>query len=139
MDTIKYLRVIDDRAYVFIKDTWYILTGMVKNVEKHGDFWTIETEDIVSGADNLKTHWTVYDGYAMDAGVVCHRQVIDVALNMTTQSRFDASDIIRRSTWAEENAISIKIELIYVNTMHEEWLKETGGKFDVYSTTSDNF
>lgn len=139
MDTIKYLRVIDDRAYVYIRDTWYILTGMVKNVEKHGDFWTIETEDIVSGADNLKTRWTVYDGYAMDAGVVCHRQVTDVALNMTTQSRFDASDIIRRSTWAEENAVSIKIELIYVNTMHEEWLKETGGNFDVYSTTSDNF
>lgn len=139
MDTIKYLRVIDDRAYVYIRDTWYILTGMVKNVEKHGDFWTIETEDIVSGADNLKTRWTVYDGYAMDAGVVCHRQVTDASLNMTTQSRFDASDIIKRSTWAEENAVSIKIELIYVNTMHEEWLKETGGKFDVYSTTSDNF
>lgn len=137
MDTIKYLRVIDDRAYVFIKDTWYILTGMVKNVEKHGDFWTIETEDIVSGADNLKTHWTVYDGYAMDAGVVCHRQVTDVALNMTTQSRFDTSDIIRRSTWAEENVVSIKIELIYVNTMHEEWLKETGGKFDTYNTNGD--
>ena len=139
MDTIKYLRVIDDRAYVYIRDTWYILTGMVKNVEKHGDFWTIETEDIVSGADNLKTRWTVYDGYTMDAGVVCHRQVTDISLNMTTQSRFDASDIIKRSTWAEENAVSIKIELIYVNTMHEEWLKETGGKFDVYSTTSDNF
>ena len=139
MDTIKYLRVIDDRAYVYIRDTWYILTGMVKNVEKHGDFWTIETEDIVSGADNLKTRWTVYDGYAMDAGVVCHRDVTDKSLNMTTQSRFDASDIIRRSTWAEENAVSIKIELIYVNTMHEEWLKETGGNFDVYSTTSDNF
>ena len=139
MDTIKYLRVIDDRAYVYIRDTWYILTGMVKNVEKHGDFWIIETKDIASGADNLKTRWTVYDGYTMDAGVVCHRQVTDVSLNMTTQSRFDASDIIKRSTWAEENAVSIKIELIYVNTMHEEWLKETGGKFDVYSTTSDNF
>lgn len=137
MDTIKYLRVIDDRAYVYIRDTWYILTGMVKNVEKHGDFWTIETEDIVSGADNLKTRWTVYDGYVMDAGVVCHRQVTDVSLNMTTQSRFDASDIIRRSTWAEENAVSIKIELIYVNTMHEEWLKETGGKFDMYITNGD--
>lgn len=139
MDTIKYLRVIDDRAYVYIRDAWYILTGMVKNVEKHGDFWIIETAYIVSGADNLKTRWTVYDGYTMDAGVVCHRQVTDTSLNMTTQSRFDASDIIKRSTWAEENAVSIKIELIYVNTMHEEWLKETGGKFDVYSTTSDNF
>lgn len=135
MDTIKYLRVIDDRVYVYIRNTWYILTGMVKNVEKHGDFWTISAEDI----NNMKTKWTVYDGYTMDAGVVCHRDVTDKALNMTTQSRFDASDIIRRSTWAEENAVSIKIELIYVNTMHEEWLKETGGKFDVYSTTSDNF
>ena len=135
MDTIKYLRVIDDRAYVYIRDTWYILTGMVKNVEKHGDFWIISAEDI----NNMKTKWTVYDGYTMDAGVVCHRDVTDKSLNMTTQSRFDASDIIRRSTWAEENAVSIKIELIYVNTMHEEWLKETGGKFDVYSTTSDNF
>lgn len=135
MDTIKYLRVIDNRAYVFIKDTWYILTGMVKNVEKHGDFWIISAEDI----NNMKTKWTVYDGYTMDAGVVCHRDVTDKSLNMTTQSRFDASDIIKRSTWAEENAIYIKIELIYVNTMHEEWLKDTGGKFDVYSTTSDNF
>lgn len=134
MDTIKYLRVIDDRAYVYIRDTWYILTGMVKNVERFGDFWVISAEDI----NNMKTKWTVYDGYTMDAGVVCHRDVTDKALNMTTQSRFDASDIIRRSTWAEENAVSIKIELIYVNTMHEEWLKETGGKFDVYSTTSDN-
>lgn len=136
MDTIKYLRGIDDRAYVYIGDTWYLLTGMVKNVEKHGDFWIIETEDIVSGADNLKTSWTVYDGYTMDAGVVCHRQVTDAALNMTTQSRFDASDIIRRSTWAEENSVMVKIELIYVNTMHEDWLKETGGNFDVYSTTN---
>lgn len=135
MDTIKYLRVIDDRVYVYIRDTWYILTGMVKNVEKHGDFWTISAEDI----NNMKTKWTVYDGYTMDAGVVCHRDVTDKALNMTTQSRFDASDIIRRSTWAEENSIMVKIELIYVNTMHEDWLKETGGKFDVYSTTSDNF
>lgn len=135
MDTIKYLRVIDDRAYVFIRDTWYILTGMVKHVERFGDFWIISAEDI----NNIKTKWTVYDGYTMDAGVVCHRDVTDKSLNMTTQSRFDASDIIRRSTWAEENAVSIKIELIYVNTMHEEWLKETGGKFDVYSTTSDNF
>lgn len=135
MDTIKYLRVIDDRAYVYIRDTWYILTGMVKNVERFGDFWVISAEDI----NNMKTKWTVYDGYTMDAGVVCHRDVTDKSLNMTTQSRFDASDIIKRSTWAEENAISIKIELIYVNTMHEEWLKETGGKFDVYSTTSDNF
>lgn len=135
MDTIKYLRVIDDRAYVYIRDTWYILTGMVKNVERFGDFWIISAEDI----NNMKTKWTVYDGYTMDAGVVCHRDVTDKSLNMTTQSRFDASDIIRRSTWAEENAVSIKIELIYVNTMHEEWLKETGGKFDVYSTTSDNF
>lgn len=135
MDTIKYLRVIDDRAYVYIRDTWYILTGMVKNVERFGDFWVISAEDI----NNMKTKWTVYDGYTMDAGVVCHRDVTDKSLNMTTQSRFDASDIIRRSTWAEENAVSIKIELIYVNTMHEEWLKETGGKFDVYSTTSDNF
>lgn len=125
MDTIKYLRVIDDRAYVYIRDTWYILTGMVKNVERFGDFWIIDTEDIVSGTDNLKTKWTVYDGYTMDAGVVCHRDVTDKSLNMTTQSRFDASDIIRRSTWAEENVVSIKIELIYVNTMHEEWLKET--------------
>ena len=130
MDTIKYLRVIDDRAYVYIRDTWYILTGMVKNVERFGDFWVISAEDI----NNMKTKWTVYDGYTMDAGVVCHRDVTDKSLNMTTQSRFDASDIIRRSTWAEENAVSIKIELIYVNTMHEEWLKETGGKFDVYST-----
>lgn len=137
MDTIKYLRVIDDRAYVFIGDTWYILTGMVKNVEKHGDFWIIETVDIVSGTDNLKTRWTVYDGYTMDAGVVCHRQVTDISLNMTTQSRFDASDIIKRSTWAEENSVSIKIELIYVNTMHEEWLKETGGKFNTYNTNGD--
>ena len=135
MDTIKYLRVIDDRAYVYIRDTWYILTGMVKNVERFGDFWVISAEDI----NNMKTKWTVYDGYTMDAGVVCHRDVTDKSLNMTTQSRFDASDIIRRSTWAEENAVSIKIELIYINTMHEEWLKETGGKFDVYSTTSDNF
>lgn len=135
MDTIKYLRVIDDRAYVYIGDTWYILTGMVKNVEKHGDFWVISAEDI----NSMKTKWSVYDGYTMDAGVVCHRDVTDKSLNMTTQSRFDASDIIRRSTWAEENAVSIKIELIYINTMHEEWLKETGGKFDVYSTTSDNF
>lgn len=135
MDTIKYLRVIDDRVYVYIRDTWYILTGMVKNVEKHGDFWTISAEDI----NNMKTKWTVYDGYTMDAGVVCHRDVTDKSLNMTTQSRFDASDIIRRSTWAEENSIMVKIELIYVNTMHEDWLKETGGKFDVYSTTSDNF
>lgn len=135
MDTIKYLRVIDDRAYVYIRDTWYILTGMVKNVERFGDFWVISAEDI----NNMKTKWTVYDGYTMDAGVVCHRDVTDKSLNMTTQSRFDASDIIRRSTWAEENAVSIKIELIYVNTMHEEWLKETGGKFDVYCTTSDNF
>lgn len=135
MDTIKYLRVIDDRAYVYIRDTWYILTGMVKNVERFGDFWVISAEDI----NNMKTKWTVYDGYTMDAGVVCHRDVTDKSLNMTTQSRFDTSDIIRRSTWAEENAVSIKIELIYVNTMHEEWLKETGGKFDVYSTTSDNF
>lgn len=134
MDTIKYLRVIDDRAYVFIKDTWYILTGMVKHVEKPDDFWTIETEDIVSGTDNLKTRWMVYEGYTMDAGVVCHRNVTDKALNMTTQSRFDASDIIRRSTWAEENSEMVKIELIYVNTIHEDWLKETGGKFDVYST-----
>lgn len=135
MDTIKYLRVIDDRAYVYIRDTWYILTGMVKNVERFGDFWVISAEDI----NNMKTKWTVYDGYTMDAGVVCHRDVTDKSLNMTTQSRFDASDIIRRSTWAEENVVSIKIELIYVNTMHEEWFKETGGKFDVYSTTSDNF
>lgn len=135
MNTIKYLRVIDDRAYVYIRDTWYILTGMVKNVERFGDFWVISAEDI----NNIKTKWTVYDGYTMDAGVVCHRDVTDKSLNMTTQSRFDASDIIRRSTWAEENAVTIKIELIYVNTMHEEWLKETGGKFDVYSTTSDNF
>lgn len=137
MDTIKYLRVIDDRVYVYIRDTWYILTGMVKNVERFGGFWIIDTEDIVSDTDNLKTKWTVCDGYTMDAGVVCHRDVTDKSLNMTTQSRFDASDIIRRSTWAEENAVSIKIELIYVNTMHEEWLKETGGKFDVYSTTME--
>lgn len=130
MDTIKYLRVIDDRAYVYIRDTWYILTGMVRNVERFGDFWVISAEDI----NNMKTKWTVYDGYTMDAGVVCHRDVTDKSLNMTTQSRFDASDIIRRSTWAEENAVFIKIELIYVNTMHEEWLKETGGKFDVYSS-----
>ena len=137
MDTIKYVRQIDDKAYVFIGDTWYLLTGMVKSIETRDGYWVIDVEDIVSGTDNLRTHWLVYNGYTMDAGVICHRDVKDIARNVTTQSRFDASDIIRRSTWAEDNSIAIKIELIYVNTMHEEWLKDTGGKCNVYCTNGE--
>ena len=128
MDTIKYVRQVDDKAYVFIRDTWYLLTGMVNKIETRDGYWVIDVEDIVSGADNLKTRWAVYDGYAMDAGVVCHRQVTDAALNMTTQSRFDASDIIRRSTWAEEQSLDIHAGIAFVNLTHEEWLKDTGGK-----------
>lgn len=137
MDTIKYVRQIDDKAYVFIGDTWYLLTGMVKNIETRDGYWVIDVDDIVSGTYNLRTHWLVYNGYTMDAGVICHRDVKDIARNVTTQTRFDASDIIRRSRWAEDNSIAIKIELIYVNTMHEEWLKETGGKFNTYNTNGD--
>lgn len=128
MDTIKYVRQVDDKAYVFIRDTWYLLTGMVKKIETRDGYWVIDVEDIVSGTDNLRTHWMVYNGYTMDAGVVCHRQVTDVALNMTTQSRFDTSDIIRRSTWAEEQSLDIHAGIAFVNLTHKEWLKDTGGK-----------
>lgn len=128
MDTIKYLRVIDDRAYVYIGDTWYLLTGMVKDIEEDGTDWYINVEDIVSGTDNLKTHWTIYNCYSMDGGVICHRDVKDIARNVTTQSRFDASDIIRRSRWAEEQSLDIHAGIAFVNLTHEEWLKDTGGK-----------
>lgn len=128
MDTIKYIRQVDDKAYVFIRDTWYLLTGMVKDIETRDGYWVIDVEDIVSGTDNLRTHWLVYNGYAMDAGVICHRDVKDVARNVTTQSRFDASDIIRRSTWAEEQSLDIHAGIAFVNLTHEEWLKDTGGK-----------
>lgn len=127
MDTIKYVRQVDDKAYVFIGDTWYLLTGMVKDIEEDGTDWYINVEDIVSGADNLKTHWTVYNGYSAEEAI-CYRDVKDVARNVTTQSRFDASDIIRRSTWAEEQSLDIHAGIAFVNMTHEEWLKDTGGK-----------
>ena len=127
MDTIKYVRQVDDKAYVFIGDTWYLLTGMVKDIEEDGIDWYINVEDIVSGTDNLKTHWTVYNCYSAE-GAVCHRDVKDVARNVTTQSRFDASDIIGRSTWAEEQSLDIHAGIAFVNLTHEEWLKDTGGK-----------
>lgn len=128
MDTIKYVRQVDDKAYVFIRDTWYLLTGMVNKIETRDGYWVIDVEDIVSGTDNLRTHWLVYNGYAMDGGVICHRDVKDIARNVTTQSRFDASDIIRRSTWAEEQSLDIHAGIAFVNLTHEEWLKDTGGK-----------
>lgn len=127
MDVIKYIRQVDDKAYVFIGDTWYLLTGMVKNIEEDGTDWYIDVEDIVSGTDNLKTHWTVYNCYSAE-GAICHRDVKDVARNVTTQSRFDASDIIRRSTWAEDQSLDIHAGIAFVNLTHEEWLKDTGGK-----------
>ena len=127
MDTIKYIRQVDDKAYVFIGDTWYLLTGMVKNIEEDGTDWYIDVEDIVSGTDNLKTHWTVYNCYSAE-GAICHRDVKDVARNVTTQSRFDASDIIGRSRWAESNSLDIHAGIAFVNLTHEEWLEDTGGK-----------
>lgn len=127
MDTIKYVRQVDDKAYVFIGDTWYLLTGMVKDIEEDGTDWYINVEDIVSGRDNLKTHWTIYNCYSAE-GAVCHRDIKDVARNVTTQSRFDASDIIGRSRWAESNSLDIHAGIAFVNMTHEEWLKDTGGK-----------
>lgn len=127
MDTIKYIRQVDDKAYVFIGDTWYLLTGMVKYIEEDGTDWYINVEDIVSGADNLKTHWTVYNGYSAEEAI-CHRDVKDVARNVTTQSRFNAGDIIGRSRWAESNSLDIHAGIAFVNMTHEEWLKDTGGK-----------